>query len=30
MIIFGWNPVREALRAHPQKIRYVALAQHQK
>lgn len=30
MIIFGWNPVREALRAHPDRIRYVAVAQHQR
>jgi len=26
MIIYGWNPVREALRSHPGKVRYVAVA----
>lgn len=25
MIIYGWNPVREALRSHPGKVRYVAV-----
>jgi 23S rRNA (guanosine2251-2'-O)-methyltransferase len=30
MIIFGWNPVREALRAHPDRIRFIAVAQHQR
>lgn len=30
MIIFGLNPVREAVRAHPDRIRYIAVAQHQR
>lgn len=25
MIIYGWNPIREALRSHPGKVRYVAV-----
>lgn len=25
MIIYGWNPVREALRSHPGKVRYLAV-----
>ncbi len=30
MIIYGWNPVHEAVRSHPDRIRYIAIAREQR
>ncbi len=27
MIIYGWNPVREAIRAHPERVRYIGVSE---